>query len=162
MVLIIVAYYMTPDSRGRAEFEWIGQSHGGQLLLTPAGFEIRIGHGWAGKKAFATADSNPAVENGAKILGFVLGRRRCEFGIRERTVVTWWKFGLPWWYIAVFLAVFFGAPRVRRWQRLRSAGELRRLRRLPGVCKNCGYDLRASPHPGGPTLARCPECGKRN
>jgi hypothetical protein len=36
----------------------------------------------------------------------------------------------------------------------------RRRRRLAtGCCLSCGYDLRATPLPGGETLARCPECG---
>jgi hypothetical protein len=35
----------------------------------------------------------------------------------------------------------------------------RRCRLAMGCCLSCGYDLRATPSPGGETLARCPECG---
>ena len=35
--------------------------------------------------------------------------------------------------------------------------KLRRTRR--GLCADCGYDLRATPEPGGALLAACPECG---
>lgn len=34
----------------------------------------------------------------------------------------------------------------------------RRLARV-GCCTQCGYDLRATPRPGGDLLTRCPECG---
>jgi len=35
----------------------------------------------------------------------------------------------------------------------------RRRRERAGCCIKCGYDLHATPSPGGPTLSRCPECG---
>jgi len=40
----------------------------------------------------------------------------------------------------------------------------RRLRRLAGIgcCRKCGYDLRATPTPGGALLPVCPECGAAN
>jgi hypothetical protein len=37
---------------------------------------------------------------------------------------------------------------------------LRRRARREGLCLACGYDLRATPDPGGDLLAVCPECGK--
>jgi hypothetical protein len=35
----------------------------------------------------------------------------------------------------------------------------RRLRRAWNLCRNCGYDVRATPEATGPLLPRCPECG---
>jgi hypothetical protein len=51
--------------------------------------------------------------------------------------------GTPHWLPVVLLA---GLPLIRLIRRQR-----RRLR-LPGHCRICGYDLRATPE-------RCPECG---
>jgi hypothetical protein len=34
-----------------------------------------------------------------------------------------------------------------------------RRRARTGCCAKCGYDLRATPHPGGALLTQCPECG---
>ena len=41
---------------------------------------------------------------------------------------------------------------------------IRRRRRFTGIgcCSNCGYDLRATPSPGGELLPICPECGAAN
>jgi hypothetical protein len=53
--------------------------------------------------------------------------------------------GVPHWLVAAFLAVPPGARAVRRWWARRRAA-------LRGMCRCCGYDLRATPD-------RCPECG---
>jgi hypothetical protein len=58
---------------------------------------------------------------------------------------------VPLWPVALALGV---QPSIRlvRW--------LRQGRRRPaGCCQACGYDLRATPEPGGTLLGRCPECG---
>jgi hypothetical protein len=57
---------------------------------------------------------------------------------------------VPIWFLVVLFALPpFLSPILRR---------RRRIRR--GLCVRCGYDLRATPQPGGPLLARCPECGR--
>jgi len=58
---------------------------------------------------------------------------------------------IPWWFFAFLFSI---APLrgFRRWRRSR--------RHVPGTCRECGYDLRASPEAGGPLLAVCPECGR--
>jgi hypothetical protein len=53
---------------------------------------------------------------------------------------TGWCIGIPLWFCAVIPAIFL-------------AISLRRHKKpLPGHCRACGYDLRATPN-------RCPECG---
>jgi hypothetical protein len=58
----------------------------------------------------------------------------------------WWNHTLRFLtrsaVVAALLAIF--ATLLHRWQR--------RAQRLPGHCRSCGYDLRATPD-------RCPECG---
>jgi hypothetical protein len=55
---------------------------------------------------------------------------------------------IPYW----FLALLFALPPA-----MTIRGILRRRARRPGLCPNCGYDLRA--HSAG---ERCPECGTAN
>jgi len=55
-------------------------------------------------------------------------------------------FRLPYWFL-LLLATLGMAPWI--------FGRWRRGRQPQGHCKNCGYDLRASPE-------RCPECGAEN
>ena len=52
----------------------------------------------------------------------------------------WHTVAVPYWFLII---LFFLLPALRLWHR---------TRRQPGLCRTCGYDLRATPD-------RCPECG---
>ena len=65
-------------------------------------------------------------------------------GIWFKRDVAGWQFELPLWVLAIGTAAL---PAQFVLRRLPLRG------RQPGLCPNCGYDLRATPH-------RCPECGK--
>jgi len=57
----------------------------------------------------------------------------------------WLEIGVPLWFVEGVL----GLPlALGTWQMLRA-----RRRPKPGMCPQCGYDLRATP-------VRCPECGR--
>jgi len=55
--------------------------------------------------------------------------------------------GVPLWVIEALL--IFAAGFVYRRKKI-----------APGLCRNCGYDLRAMPEGGGKLLEICPECGR--
>jgi len=63
--------------------------------------------------------------------------------------------GIPCWLVAVALGLWPSAAMARHFWRAHRARCRARRRRCPA----CGYDLRATADPDGPTLARCPECG---
>ena len=75
-------------------------------------------------------------------LGFYLDDGRDGIGRRgDYSDFQWVTVAAPYWAIVVGTAM------------LPAAAALRRLRPgRPGLCPDCGYDLRATP-------ARCPECG---
>jgi len=52
----------------------------------------------------------------------------------------WHTIAVPYWFLIFILMII---PALRYW---------RRRARMSGLCRKCGYDLRATP-------ARCPECG---
>jgi hypothetical protein len=58
---------------------------------------------------------------------------------------------VPAWFLVLVFAV---AP--ARWVFLYRRDQLRRRK---GLCRKCGYDLRATPDADGPLMQRCPECG---
>jgi hypothetical protein len=61
---------------------------------------------------------------------------------------------LPCWFLCLVAIPLPVAWAVRFRRRRRFA-----RRALAGQCVGCGYDLRATPDPGGARLAVCPECG---
>jgi hypothetical protein len=58
----------------------------------------------------------------------------------------WRRLASPYWFMMLLTAILPGA-RLAKWRR-----RARRLRMRRGLCRNCGYDCRATPD-------RCPECG---
>jgi hypothetical protein len=66
-----------------------------------------------------------------------------ESGWLDRADVTW---RAPYFSLFTWTALLPGWRYLLPWLRAR------RDRRSPGVCRSCGYDLRATPE-------RCPECG---
>lgn len=61
---------------------------------------------------------------------------------------------VPFWAAGVLLLL----P-VLAWLYLHRRSRRRRARERAGLCRSCGYDLRATPEKGGVLLDRCPECG---
>jgi hypothetical protein len=101
-------------------------SHHGSFCFLAVGERSPGGHfAWRHDR---TRQSNPRIGG---VAGFVFSRRPGELLV-----------GVPHWTLALLLAL---PPALR----LRSH---RRRPRTPGVCRSCGYDLRATPE-------RCPECG---
>jgi hypothetical protein len=62
---------------------------------------------------------------------------------------------IPCWLLALIAAAW---PLISLALHYRRRARRRHLARV-GCCTKCGYDLRATPRPGGDLLTRCPECG---
>jgi hypothetical protein len=76
--------------------------------------------------------------------GWGANRWGFNYDSREDPGVRWWAVVFPLWLPTIFFALL---PLARLALSIR-----RRRRNRKGRCKNCGYDLRATPE-------RCPECG---
>jgi len=108
-------------------------------------------HGYWERGAFLFADRTGAT---LRPLGRTFGPRPLGFGYNEFYM---WPLGVqgptvkhcqttaPLWFVAALLA----APAGLRWWMARRATR----RAVAGRCRECGYDLRATPD-------RCPECGR--
>jgi hypothetical protein len=99
---------------------------------------VHLGHMHIkGREADDVAGSNP----GWQFLGFAWasGSHGGRYGVRHLQVLV-----VPYWSLALATALM---PVGRLYARFRSRRGLG-----PGHCRNCGYDLRATPD-------RCPECG---
>lgn len=93
--------------------------------------------------AWSVRHGNNSMPTNSKALRF-LGL----FGQMERAPGRFFvRLILPYWLLAVLFAIGPTICGVRAWRRRKA-----NRREAEGLCKSCGYDLRATPD-------RCPECG---
>ncbi|HEY7089816.1 MAG TPA: hypothetical protein VH518_17090 [Tepidisphaeraceae bacterium] len=82
---------------------------------------------------------------GALRYGFIFDRGELSASDSTSSSIRWRTIGIPFWLLEIFFAIW------PSWWLLRERRRRAALRE-GGCCKNCGYDLRATPD-------RCPECG---
>jgi hypothetical protein len=90
------------------------------------------------RKGAMVTDVQWLVRDFGRFAGFAYGRAKA-------IDYHGWAVVIPMWFVCLVFAVPPGV-RVVQWRKRRAA------RRGPGLCRKCGYDLRATPD-------RCPECG---
>lgn len=84
-------------------------------------------------------------------LGYSHMSQTCD-PVTARDALDAYTLAFPMWMLAALFAVWpVGFVTVRF---------LRKKRRAWNLGPACGYDLRTTPDPAGPRLARCPECGR--
>jgi hypothetical protein len=155
--LVILLAAVTFAVRGVWRSEWVGHSGDAGIVVVASGGSTASFNYWddvetapigwnAGSVPRGGPYWSPLPDGVPDWLGLSLytGRTdpstRSRFGGNRPYVVL----VLPHWMAALAAAVLPAAwfrRRLRRWRQ-----------RAPGLCRACGYDLRASP-------GRCPECG---
>ena len=140
MVLSLTALALWARSYGRTDAAWVARggdvfainSETGRLLLV-WGRRPQPNH--ADERAWRVSRTNVLLWQQVKRL-FVFRTSAAPAG--------WWTLQMPHWPVAAL-----GAVLPVMWVRWRRAA---RRRAAVGLCRRCGYDLRAS-------TDRCPECG---
>ena len=124
----------------RLERQWFSRAYLDSLPADVAGRFPAFyppGFRWAFKGAPETREMN-GLSTGFRARHYVDGRD-------PRRRADRWFLTVPHWLPAALLIALPGARLARSLRR-------RRNRRRAGLCRRCGYDLRATPD-------RCPECG---
>jgi hypothetical protein len=98
---------------------------------------FRVGFGWEREPRWMTWQ-RPLVPPAGFAARYYVDADQPEYSARR------WVLGVPHWFV-LSLLLLAPAAWIDRFRKRRRAARL-------GLCRSCGYDLRASPD-------RCPECG---
>jgi hypothetical protein len=130
------SHWLTHDTAGNRHLGAGQFADGLALYYVPPGPQQWIDRGWS---LWGTPyrRTDEYVRSTSSFAGFRLARTAINPG--DIYLV------FPWWFL---LALFAAGPVARIIGFVRN-----RKHRPPGVCRYCGYDLRATP-------GRCPECGR--
>jgi hypothetical protein len=127
----------TPLVDDRPQFQWL-HSPAREFVMTPTSDQRIPTRALRRRSGSAMQMDSDRME----FLGFALVARGNASA--ENPIPRKWGLWLPYW----FITGAFAAPAI-----VRLFFQLRRRRRLgAGLCRHCGYDLRATPD-------KCPECG---
>ena len=154
--------FFNQSGHGIATLSWGNQTYGLELTLDGSGVQFERNPSLFSYYADEPRRLSWKVQDAPFFLICGTGsdeyRQRAEFSWHGLTYlrgerVTWLerrpprphvRLAIPHWLV-ISAAIPLPALRAARWYR-------RRRRFGDGMCRNCGYDLRATP-------ARCPECG---
>jgi len=131
----VFGYYTNADRNGWYRCIYF-TSHTGRLTFVFLNTKFR--EGWSHGRFQARDTPNNQIQARKTFAGFYHFRTRGQ-------EMGWTEVGVPYWFGVLTTAI---APVFGVLLRLRQRHD-----RKAGLCRTCGYDLRATPE-------RCPECGK--
>jgi hypothetical protein len=147
-------HYVVVDPRGREWIQYSLNSNKGSLYVSYFNFAfktdnrfqdyVRLRSAPAGfsYEGYAPRDNHYLTGSVPRRLGFLL---ESEYNTPDASgSYDFPRAAVPHWFIALITALL---PATRLYRALR-----RRQQNRAGLCRSCGYDLRATP-------TRCPECG---
>jgi hypothetical protein len=125
-----------------------GPAHDSGSVISLSGSLTYMHNVWSDVHAGSRRDWHFAFTRRSDINAFILGdvenHRAFHFDRRTDEIGSFTFISCPHWALLIPASIIPGV-------RLLSFAQ-RRRRRITGACRNCGYDLRATPD-------RCPECG---